>query len=150
MKLKTVVFYQAVKLWDGNSTLTVNEGNNKRLEKVTIDIKDHMITLECPTESEIIVVGTSNMREARYCRQPSSARQATSEEVKEFNNELKNTKISSEDLLTSAKSVVTEKESEDLVAPVPAGFDPSRYAGKQTPAKVTKPVSNKSAKKETK
>lgn len=68
MKLKSVIFYQGVKLWDGNLYGTVQEGTNKGNQNVTITLKDHLVTLETPDSEEIVIVGTANMREARGFR----------------------------------------------------------------------------------
>lgn len=138
MRLKKVIFYQAVKLWDGNSVLTVNEGENKKLQGVTISIENHMITLECPTEDEVIVVGTSNMREARYWREPSSENQienGRSSEANTGSDKPWNEKDVSGDVTTSP------------VPAVPAGFDPSKYAGKTKEEKVVKPANSRASAK---
>ena len=146
MRLKKVIFYQAVKLWDGNSVLTVNEGENKKLQDVTISIENHMITLECPTESEIIVVGTSNMREARYWREPYGEKVESLDPrlpepgADNGNNDQGNGVVGSNEPKTTGASVPVPS-----AAPTsPAGFDPSKYAGKQK--KVTKPKAQKAVK----
>lgn len=62
MRLSSVIFYQGVKLWDGNMYGTVKEGVNGRIDGVSIDLTDHIITLSKTGESMEIVVGTANMR----------------------------------------------------------------------------------------
>lgn len=64
MRLKSVIFYQGVKLWDGNLYQTVQEGINRKIEDVQISIKDHLVMLTCRLSDEMIIVGTSNMRSA--------------------------------------------------------------------------------------
>ena len=152
MKLKKVIFYQAVKLWDGNSVLTVNEGENKKLVGVTITVENHMITLECPTESEIIVVGTSNMREARYWREPYGEKVEAvggrnERPVNHHGDNEKSLPISGEVGLDSAPAdVVGAPVDQPEVQPIPSGFDPSKYAGEQKEEKVTKPKAQKAVK----
>lgn len=163
MRLKTVVFYQGVKLWDGNLFQTVHEGDGNRNNKgVTISLENHVVTLECEGKSEIIIVGTSNMREARYWREP-SPRLPTPKEMESFNRESKrpdtehgNTLagISSTESGLSSKEVgvLGSPESGDQAgnpsdaaendggaAPVTPAFDPKKYAGKTAEPKVTKP-----------
>lgn len=63
MKLKSVVFYQGVKLWDGNLYATVQSGDvNGRMKGVSIDLVDHIVTVSKEGEGTAIVVGTANMR----------------------------------------------------------------------------------------
>ena len=123
MRLKNVVFYQGVKLWDGNLFQTVVEGKNKGNLDVRIDIESHMISLTCPTQEEVIVVGTSNMREARH---------------------LKTAAVGLPD--TENKPVPQVDDAQDASVGVKtSGFDPSKYAGKPAEEKVVKPT--KSVKK---
>ena len=62
MRLSSVIFYQGVKLWDGNMYGTVKEGVNGRMDNISIELVDHIITLTKAGESMEIVVGTANMR----------------------------------------------------------------------------------------
>jgi hypothetical protein len=148
MKLKKVVFYQAVKLWDGNSTLTVNEGSNKKLEDVTINIEDHMVTLECPQYDEVIAVGTSNMREARYDRQSTSIPEVPSKKTGKVDVQPVSSDLKTDgDVPTQpGGSKEASGATEGGVQSAPSGFDPSKYAGKPKEEKVTKPKAQKAIK----
>ena len=65
MKLKSVIFYQAVKLWDNVMYATVQQGKNGRMDGIEIDLVDHIVTVSKPGESELVIVGTANMRSGR-------------------------------------------------------------------------------------
>lgn len=57
MKLRKVIFYQSVRLWDNREYHTVNLGEND----VDIVLIDHLVHLNKPG-LETIVVPTANMR----------------------------------------------------------------------------------------
>lgn len=162
MRLKTVVFYQGVKLWDGNLFQTVQEGPNKGNKNVTISIENHVVTLECEGKSEVIIVGTSNMREARYWREPSSNSGKISRESHTRNPT--GTGALGEAVENAARSILGSPEQEEQSASVSIetgssesdgraisgavpGFSPEKYMTPTTDKKVTKPTR---AKKETK
>lgn len=58
MKLKTVVFYQSVTLWDRSEHKTVHAN-----PVLSINLIDHLITLRHTDHDAVIVVPTANMRQ---------------------------------------------------------------------------------------
>lgn len=140
MRLKSVVFYQAVKLWDGKLLQTINDGKNNTIDNVTITLQDHMITLQCPTQAEVIIVGTSNMREARYWREPSSEPKA----ITEHNGDIDSNAQPGGDHGASSDSPAEGSLPEKTEAP--SGFDPRKYAGKQPEPKLARPAKAKAQK----
>lgn len=58
MKLKSVVFYQSVRLWDGTEAKTVNE----QAGGVEIDLREGIVTLYKPGEKNLLIIPTANMR----------------------------------------------------------------------------------------
>lgn len=65
MRLKTVEFYQSVRLWNNKEAKTLEEGTSYGLEDLKIDLADHMVTLSCSNFPDLIVVPTANMRHGR-------------------------------------------------------------------------------------
>jgi hypothetical protein len=59
MKLKTAVFYQSVKNWDGNESNTFKELPNQ-----VIELEDHLVKVSIEGRKEVIVVPTANLRYA--------------------------------------------------------------------------------------
>lgn len=57
MKLKTVVFYQSVKSWDGNEMNTFKES-----ESQIIELEDHLVKMTREGSKDVIIVPTANMR----------------------------------------------------------------------------------------
>jgi hypothetical protein len=127
MKLKTVVFYQGVKLWDNNLYQTVQAGKNRQLTDVTIELKEHVVYVRSPDYDEVIIVGTSNMREARFV---------------EIGGNEKDEKKKVETPEASAGKVVAGP----IGQTAKQGFDPSKYAGQASAVKVTKPKAQKEVK----
>ena len=71
MKLKSVEFYQSVRLWNNQEKKTIDAS-----EKLGVQLIDHLVILSWPDEEDIIVP-TANMRHGRRERDPV----LTSEEV---------------------------------------------------------------------
>ena len=159
MKLKSVVFHQGVKLWDGNLFNTVNEGQYKSLGIIDIELVDHLVMVTCSGQPETIVVPTTNMRHGSMCRKdeveadprpdltqlpnkmPVEPEADITIEDKavlaEFADKLKH---KAEDMpVTATKDAKTQSE-----VPVPA-FSADKYKGKQPEEKVKKPAKTKKA-----
>jgi hypothetical protein len=62
VNLKSVEFYQSVRLWDNHEYKTVTEGKNRQLEGIELDLRDHIVTIYCPGKPRLILVPTANMR----------------------------------------------------------------------------------------
>ena len=60
MRLKTVEFYQSVRLWSNQETKTVKESDG-----VEINLEDHLVMLSMEGQDETIVIPTANMRHGR-------------------------------------------------------------------------------------
>ena len=59
MKLKSVEFYQSVRLWNNQEKKTIDAS-----EKLGVELVDHLVILSWP-EQEDIIVPTANMRHGR-------------------------------------------------------------------------------------
>ena len=135
MKLKSVIFYQGVKLWDNNMYATVLSGKNGLLEEVTITIENHLVTLSCPKYPDVVIVGTSNMRCAN----------ATKEEVEVSFPEATDLEAPSAPKIVENIPVITEPgpntgNTEKRADALSGGFDSSKYAGKPAEPVVEKPA----------
>lgn len=59
MKLKTAIFYQSVKNWDGNESNTFKEMPNQ-----IIELEDYLVKVSMEGKKEVIIVPTANLRYA--------------------------------------------------------------------------------------
>lgn len=59
MKLKTAVFYQSVKNWDGNESNTFKADPTQ-----VIELEDHLVKVSKEGRKEVIIVPTANLRYA--------------------------------------------------------------------------------------
>lgn len=66
MRLKTVEFYQSVRLWSNQETKTVKESDG-----IEINLVDHLVLLSMEGQEETIVVPTANLRHGRIGSLPS-------------------------------------------------------------------------------
>lgn len=60
MKLKSVEFYQSVRLWDNREAKTVDLNNVS-----SIELNDHLVELRMDGQEEVIIIPTANMRHGR-------------------------------------------------------------------------------------
>lgn len=65
MRLKTIEFYQSVRLWTNKESKTIEEGNSYGVEDLTIELVDHLVMLNCSNFPGTIIVPTANMRHGR-------------------------------------------------------------------------------------
>jgi peptidase E len=59
MKLKTAVFYQSVKNWDGNESNTFKHDPTQ-----IIELEDHLVKVSKEGRRDVIIVPTANLRYA--------------------------------------------------------------------------------------
>lgn len=60
MKLKSVEFYQSVRLWDNSEYKSVHSG-----ERFSVNLVDHLVLISCEGEADTVVVPTANMRHGK-------------------------------------------------------------------------------------
>lgn len=65
VRLKTVEFYQSVRLWSNQETKTVKESDG-----IEINLEDHLVMLSMEGQEETIVIPTANMRHGRIVSLP--------------------------------------------------------------------------------
>lgn len=66
MRLKTVEFYQSVRLWNNQERKTIDSIS----EGLDIDLVDHLVMLSNPEQEDVIVVPTANLRHGRMAKDP--------------------------------------------------------------------------------
>lgn len=65
MRLRTIEFYQSVRLWNNAERKTIDEGDSQGLMGLEINLEDHLVKLTCSNFPEEIIVPTANMRHGR-------------------------------------------------------------------------------------
>jgi len=63
MILKSVEFYQSVRLWNNNETKTLD--HKSKIAGLEINLEDHIVSLSCEDFDDIILVPTANLRHGR-------------------------------------------------------------------------------------
>ena len=70
MRLRTIEFYQSVRLWNNSERKTIDEGSSPGVENLELSLVDHLVILTCSNHPDAIIVPTANMRHGKMSCEP--------------------------------------------------------------------------------